>query len=442
MAYRIGTPFPRDRSYRGGVRLLRSRQFFLLFLGQALNGIGSWAALVAMWGYAAYKFDSGPTEIAWLGLAWAAPAALIGPLVGVPIDRLGPKRVLLWTYAAASAIAVAMAFTDTYAQLFGFSVLYGFTQAFGHPAGAALPPRLVTDDDLLAANALLGAAEESSIVFGPLLAAAVIAIWDVQAAFVADAITFWIGIAVLLPLRLRAGGAGSTARLVHEVVEGVRLARHQPVVRFTLAISAGVFLSWSTFLVVEPLYVREILHRSPTTLGLLQTAFGVGLVGTGLLLPRLGDRVATPRAVAASVVLSGVAAAIYVGTDSLLVAYVGVFLWGVDVGFFAAPSRTLLQRATPVNAHGRVLSLFNTVESWVSMISIPIAGVLASHLGVRGVAFLAAGIATTAGALGLLRPPAGTRLLDSEVRDAHLTVQKSTGGGLTVPPITAHSIDS
>ncbi|MEY2566093.1 MAG: hypothetical protein QOE35_622 [Actinomycetota bacterium] len=393
------------------MRLLRSRQFFLLFVGEAINGIGSWAALIALWGYAAFKFDSGPTEIAWLGLAWSAPAALIGPLVGVPIDRVGPRRVLVWAYAAASAIAVAMAFSTTYGRLLSLSVVYGVTQAFARPAGAALPPRLVADDDLLAANAFLGAAQESSIVFGPLLAAGVIALWGVRAAFLADALTYWVGIAVLTPLRLKEVAAHAHTRMRTEIADGFRMARRQPVVRFTLVVSAAVYMCWSSFLVIEPIYVRETLHRSPTLLGLFQTAFGVGMVGTGLLLPRFGKRVATPRALAASVMLSGFAAVAYVGTGVVAVAFVGVFLWGVDVAFFSAPSRTLLQRATPISAHGRVLSLFNTVESWVSMLTIPVAGVVASGIGVRGLAFIAATIATVAGAVGFVRAPSTSALV-------------------------------
>jgi predicted MFS family arabinose efflux permease len=200
-----------------------------------------------------------------------------------------------------------------------------------------------------------------------------------------------------------------------QIVEGLRVARSRPVVRFTLAVSAAVFVCWSTFLVIEPIYVRETLHGSATLLGLFQTAFGVGMVATGLLLPRFGDRVATPRALAVSVLLSGLAAVTYVGTGSVVVAFVGVFLWGVDVAFFSAPSRTLLQRATPIEAHGRVLSLFTTVESWASMLAIPLAGVIAEQIGVRGLAFIAAAITTTAGAIGLFRaPPAPQTRLEEQ----------------------------
>jgi predicted MFS family arabinose efflux permease len=117
------------------------------------------------------------------------------------------------------------------------------------------------------------------------------------------------------------------------------------------------YVLWALFGVLEPLYVRDVLGASDTTFALLQTVFGVGLVGVGLVIAALGDRVATPRHVAVATVVSGATAALYLGTESLAVAVVGVFLWGVDVAFFYVPAKTLLQRYTPRRAHGRVLSI-------------------------------------------------------------------------------------
>jgi len=74
--------------------LLRDRRLRLLILGQAVNAIGSWCALVAIWGFASFHFNAGPGELAILGLAWALPPVLLGPLAGVPVDRLGPKRTV------------------------------------------------------------------------------------------------------------------------------------------------------------------------------------------------------------------------------------------------------------------------------------------------------------------------------------------------------------
>lgn len=387
------------------MRLFRSRPFALLFVGYALNAIGSWAALVAMWGFASYRFHAGAGQVALIGLAWAVPSALLSPLAGVPIDRLGPRSVLVAAYALGAATSGAMALAGSLHALILLGLLHGVVEAFARPAGDALPPRLVDDADLLAANALLGSAAESAIAFGPLLAAGAIALTGLRGAFVVDAATFLIGMAAVAPLRLRpvpeAGPRPATAGLRQELTEGVRIARRSPVVRFTLALSAAVFLTWSTFMVIEPLYVRDVLHRSPTVFSLLQTAFGVGLVGTGLLLPRLGDRVATTRALSGSVLLSGVAAAAYIGTHSVAVAFAGVFLWGVDVAFYSAPSRTLLQRGSPVYAHGRVLALYRALHSWSDVLALPLAAVVAGALGPRAAGLAIAAVAGAAGCFGL-----------------------------------------
>src|SRR5439155_20863979 len=142
-----------------------------------------------------------------------------------------------------------------------------------------------------------------------------------------------------------------------EVREGIALARRSDGLRWTLAVAGSVYLLWAVFGVLEPLYVRDVLDGSDQTFALLQTVFGVGLVLTGLVLAVVGERVARPRYVAIAMVVSGATAALYLGTESEVVAFVGVFLWGVDSAFFYVPARPLLQRYAPARFHRRSLTL-------------------------------------------------------------------------------------
>jgi len=266
----------------------------------------------------------------------------------------------------------------------------------------------VEDDDLLAANALLGASSESAIVFGPLVAAGAIALWGLRGAFLVDAATFAVGIAVVLPLRLRhlsthseaTDPAADPTTVWAEVREGFALVRRVPILRFTLLLSSVVFVTWAAYVVVEPIYVRDVLNRPASFFALLQTAFGVGLVVTGLTLPRLGERVTGTRALSLSVLLSGLTAGLYVGTRNPAVAVVGVFLWGVDVAFFSAPSRTLLQRNSPPEAHGRVLALYRTAHSVADVFALPLTGLAAGVIGVQAAALCVASTAIVAGFIG------------------------------------------
>ena len=108
---------------------LRDRRFVALLAGQAVNGIGSWCALIAIWGYAAYKFDANPAQIALLSFSWALPAALLGPLGGIPIDRFGPKRALIAADTFGAVIALALAFSTSYWQLVALGACVGVTRS-------------------------------------------------------------------------------------------------------------------------------------------------------------------------------------------------------------------------------------------------------------------------------------------------------------------------
>src|SRR6516165_8185820 len=251
---------------------LRDRRFVLLLAGQAVNGIGSWCALIALWGYAAYRFDASPAQIALLSLSWSLPAAVFGPLGGVPIDRFGPRRALIAADGAAALVSIALAFTNSYYELVALGALIGLTRACSDPAFSALAPRLVDDEQLLRANALLGAAMMSSIAFGPLLAAGAIALWGPRGAFVIDAITYCIGIAVVLPLHLRAithqrSEHGSAWQELHR---GFAIVRDNVTVRRILELVSSVYLVWGAYAVIEPIYVRDVLHRPASIFALLQ----------------------------------------------------------------------------------------------------------------------------------------------------------------------------
>ena len=113
---------------------LRDRRVALLVGGQAVNAIGSWCALVALWGYASFRFDAGPSAIAVLGLAWALPALVLGPVAGVPVDRLGPKRVLVVADGAAGVVALCFLLAGSFPALVVLAAIDGVTKAFSEPA--------------------------------------------------------------------------------------------------------------------------------------------------------------------------------------------------------------------------------------------------------------------------------------------------------------------
>lgn len=71
----------------------------------------------------------------------------------------------------------------------------------------------------------------------------------------------------------------------------------------------------------------------------------------------------------------GLAACLFTGTTWMPVAYTGAFLWGAAGSVLGAVAVTTLQEVTPIHAHGRIMSISATLQSWTETIGLPLGGV-------------------------------------------------------------------
>lgn len=383
------------------MHVLRVPGFGPLLAGQAVNAIGNWVAVIAIWGFAAFEFDAGPADLALLFVVLSVPGAFLGPLLGVAVDRLGPRRTLLLANLIGFVNALALTQADSYTTIILLALPLGLVEALASTSLDALPPRLVPDEDLVRANALLGGAQDLAIIVGPLVAAGVNLRWGLTGAFLTDALTFLVGAGVALGVRVDPIEPEEPETAWRELRAGLSIVRRTDGLRWTLGIATVTYSLWALFGILEPLYVRDVLQASDTVFALLQTVFGIGLVGAGITLATLGDRVAQPRYVALAVIVSGFTAALYVGTESLVVAFVGVFLWGIDVAVFYVPAKTLLQRYAPTVAHGRVLSLNQSLEPLASIVMTPLAAVAVGIVGVQQLGAIGGTLVAIGGVLAL-----------------------------------------
>src|SRR3954452_24320602 len=142
------------------------------------------ATMIAIWAFAAYKYDAGPGEVAMFGVAFSLPGVLLGPVTGLVIDRVGPKAALFGAKALGVVASLLLLTAHDFRTLAILSALHGVSQAFSRPALQSLPPRLVTEPHLARTNALVGLTDQLSIVLGPVAAGVAIAAFGFKGAFV------------------------------------------------------------------------------------------------------------------------------------------------------------------------------------------------------------------------------------------------------------------
>ena len=376
------------------------------FLGvEALSAIGSWATVLVIWGYAAYEYDATAADVGLVGLSFSLPAVLLGPLAGAVVDRIGSKTTLAAAKVLGIGAALLLLTAHDFRTLALLSFLHGIASAFSLPALQALPPRIVDERYLARTNALVSLTDEMAIVLGPVAGAIAIAAFGFRGAFVFDALTYAIGLVALPLVRLapvppRSDGEAEPRVRLRDAFEGWRLIRQSDLLRRMVTCTFIVHMIYGAALLSEPLYVRDVLERSPTVFAALQTVFGIFMVSGGLIAANLGDRLATFRFVVAGVFGSGLMAIVYLATPWVAVAFIGVALWGVATSMISGPSRTLLQRGSPVTAHGRVLSADLMSGSTGELVGLGLAGLAVTVVGVQWT-FVGLGLTVSAAAAWL-----------------------------------------
>src|SRR5512134_2647448 len=78
-----------------GWRLVKTRDFGLLWWGQVTSQVGEGLNKVALLWFV-YELTGSALMIAMVGLLQTIPPLVFGPLIGVYLDRLPKKKVMVW----------------------------------------------------------------------------------------------------------------------------------------------------------------------------------------------------------------------------------------------------------------------------------------------------------------------------------------------------------
>jgi MFS family permease len=336
------------------------------------------------------------------------PALLVGLVVGVWVDRLAKRRLLvtldLLAAAAVASVPIAFAFWDlTLAHLFVLALFFGILDTFWAPGWNAFLPRVVSSDRLVDANSKIMLSVSATGFVGPGLASVLIHVLTAPVAMVADAVSFVISAFSVGGVRSRADAitndedeeAGLSLR--HRIVVGLRRAFLDPLQRAVTVPSAILALVDSMSLAVFAFYVLNVVAMPVWALG-LAFMFGSGgfLVGSAAA-PRIERRLGAGRA--ALLGLGLVAASPF----TMVLANADHPLW-LNLLFFAVPGllggfggiiqwvmlSSIRQATVPEQLLGRVYSSVWVLRAVMGIVGAALGGWLgnAERIGPRGTILL------------------------------------------------------
>jgi len=401
------------------VRLAQNGSFGALWMGQLISLFGDrlhQLALVALVGEAT---QNGAFAVAMVFVAATIPNLVFGPLAGALVDRWDQKRVMVASDVLRAAIVLLIPVAATADVLLVYPLVFVLTtvSVFFRPARTAVIPRIVKDDELVAANSAIWLGDSLADVVGYPLAAVFVAFLgsSLAVAFWVDAVTYVASAALILTMvipaviRTAAAAVPGLRGIVDDLVAGWRFLRGEPVLLANTLQAVVAQFSIGVTIGIMAIYAREALPSEAidgrARYGFIEMAIGMGNLVGGFVIGLVGSKLAKGRLVIIGYVAYGACVAALALTGNFGVALALTLGMGVANMVFVIPTQTLFMERTPNDMIGRVVAFRFSAVFGSMTIAMAVGGLMSDVVG-PALVFGAFGILTVvAGLAGLLSRP-------------------------------------
>lgn len=350
------------------------RDFRLLWTGEAISALGDQFALIAL-PWLALLLTGSAFALGSVLALMAIPRALLMVLGGAFVDRMSPRRVMLFSNAVRLVAVtilglIVLGGAVQLWMLYVFALVFGIADAFFFPAQQSMVPEIVSGEQLGQANAIVQGTAQLSVFIGPAIAGIVIAalgsnvnsptLQGVGAALLVDGLSFLASLATLWFIHGNFTAAATSDSVLGAIREGVDYVWRSPTLRLVILLSlAANLLIVGPFEVGVPVLAYSRLAEGAAAFGTIMSAFGAGsLVGLGA-----GAALPPPRpalfstVVLGAIAIGGMSLALFAVVMSTITAVAVAFIIGVGLGYGNLMMITWLQRRIPAALMGRVMSL-------------------------------------------------------------------------------------
>ncbi len=391
--------------------LFINRDFRLLWLGQSISVLGDyvfdttltiWIAVII-----AHGQSWAPLAVSGVLIAAALPTFVIGPLAGVFADRWN-KRLTMLRMDGLRALFIAFLlliplFGTRWPAAFQLALIYLVVFAattcaqFFNPSRFTLISTLVADEERTRASSLTQMSTNLATIIGPVLAAPLLISLGVFWALLLNALSFVISFlcirAVHVPQAEQAQEGTATSTVQQEFAEGLQFYRENRLMQTILLSVLIVVLGTGPINAIFVFFVTQNLHVPASLYGTLDTAIGAGALLGALLTAFVASRLGSVRIFWLGLLLVGGLLILLARLTSFPLALAVTFLIGIPLASLNTVVGPLIMHITPQHLLGRVIAVLTPAQSLFNMLSVMLAGALAStllshfHATVLGVVF-------------------------------------------------------
>lgn len=376
------------------------RIFLLIWTGEFISTLTSYAVQFAVIIWLTLEYDSAEV-LAFAGISGMLPQALIGPFVGVLVDRLDRRMVMIYSDVFISVCTLAMTFViSDHVHLGWVYVLLGCRSvgnAFHTPAMRAVVPLLVPGDKLLRVSGINQMIDSVTSIGGPAVGALAITFLPISQVLYLDVFGAVVAVVSLLFVRIphvKTEKHASLRSVIADLKEGLGAIHFNRGLRFMYIYSMVATFFIMPIYVMFPLLTIGHYSGGKWQMSIIEIVWGVGMLSGGLILGMKQFKISKVVLVNTMYLILGLTFVLSGAfPPSWFIGFVLMTTFGgLSMSVFSAAFIATIQEEVEPSMLGRVFSLYYSMVLLPSMIGLLFTGAIAEAVGVTN-AFLISGAA-------------------------------------------------
>lgn len=407
------------------------KPFLILWAGQAVSLLGSNLVQFALIWWLTQETGSA-TVLAMASLVGMLPQVVLGPFAGVLVDRWNRRWTMFVadTTVALATIVLALLFWTGAVQIWHvYAILFvrSLGGAFHWPAMTASTVLMVPENQLTRVQGLNQMLQGAMTIVAAPLGALLLSLLPVQGVLAIDVVTALFAIVPLLfilvpqPETAVTGDAAPTMvkSFWADMRDGLRYVLGWPGLLVLMALAMLLNLLLTPAFSLLPLLVTDYFGGDAWSLGVIESAFGVGLVAGGLLLGAWGGFKRRIHTSLLGLIGLGISVLAVGLTPAALfsLAVVAMLMAGLTNSMTNGPIFAIMQATVSPQMQGRVFTLLTSLASMIAPLGLIIAGPVADTIGVRSW-YLFGGVVTLLAAVGSAFIPALMHIEDGRAAES------------------------
>ena len=369
------------------MNLLGDPKFARLWAASFFSEIAEWILQVSL-PLSMYQLTGSAASTATMMIVGLVPTVVISPIAGPLADRGNRHRVLCMVSLAQAAVALPLLLAEHVAVLYVVMAAQAGLAAIAEPTRNALVPQVVGPDRVTGANGLMSVNANVARLAGGSAGG-----WLLSVGGLDQTVTIYAAVLALAAMLFAARfaidlpSAEKRPRLLRQWVDGLTEIRRNPALRTTSAAVVSLSITQGMFLVLFLVFVLRTLGGDEADAGLLRGVQALGGLTAGVLVATVARHVDPAKLLGYGALVMGLYSALTWNTAHVttsMAVFVGLFAVAGGPGVFVGTGMlSVIQKVTPPQLTGRVLSTAFAGIAAAQAIGMQVAGALADRVGLE-----------------------------------------------------------